>query len=92
MDDAIKKTIDYKVADISLAEAGRKQIQLAEKEMPGLMALRERYGAQKPLAGARICGCLHAVQPGPRRGAVSVRTRRSDPALPRRLHLPSGRR
>ena len=59
MDDAIKKTIDYKVADISLAEAGRKQIQLAEKEMPGLMALRSRYGAQKPLAGARICGCLH---------------------------------
>jgi adenosylhomocysteinase len=62
MDAAIKKTtdtVDYKVADISLAEAGRKQIQLAEKEMPGLMALRERYGAQKPLAGARICGCLH---------------------------------
>ncbi|PRP94268.1 adenosylhomocysteinase [Enhygromyxa salina] len=52
-------TPDYKVADISLAEAGRKQIALAEKEMPGLMSLRERYGAQKPLAGARICGCLH---------------------------------
>jgi adenosylhomocysteinase len=50
---------DYKVADISLAEAGRKQIELAEKEMPGLMSLRERYGSQKPLAGARICGCLH---------------------------------
>jgi len=50
---------DYKVADISLAEAGRKQIELAEKEMPGLMNLRERYGAQKPLAGSRICGCLH---------------------------------
>jgi adenosylhomocysteinase len=59
MNAAIQKTTDYKVADISLAEAGRKQIQLAEKEMPGLMALRERYGAQKPLAGARICGCLH---------------------------------
>jgi adenosylhomocysteinase len=61
MDAAIKTnaTHDYKVADISLAEAGRKQIQLAEKEMPGLMALRQRYGAQKPLAGARICGCLH---------------------------------
>jgi adenosylhomocysteinase len=58
---AIKTTtaLDYKVADISLAEAGRKQIQLAEKEMPGLMALRQRYGTQKPLAGARICGCLH---------------------------------
>ncbi|PRQ04688.1 Adenosylhomocysteinase [Enhygromyxa salina] len=52
-------TPDYKVADISLAEAGRKQIALAEKEMPGLMSLRERYGSQKPLAGARICGCLH---------------------------------
>jgi adenosylhomocysteinase len=52
-------TPDYKVADLSLAEAGRKQIALAEKEMPGLMSLRERYGAQKPLAGARICGCLH---------------------------------
>jgi adenosylhomocysteinase len=61
MDAAIKTatTTDYKVADISLAEAGRKQIQLAEKEMPGLMALRQRYGKQKPLAGARICGCLH---------------------------------
>jgi adenosylhomocysteinase len=61
MDTAIKTTatVDYKVADISLAEAGRKQIQLAEKEMPGLMALRQRYGTQKPLAGARICGCLH---------------------------------
>jgi adenosylhomocysteinase len=52
-------TPDYKVADISLAEAGRKQIALAEKEMPGLMSLRQRYGSQKPLAGARICGCLH---------------------------------
>ena len=50
---------DYKVANIELAEAGRKQIELAEKEMPGLMALRERFGATKPLAGARICGCLH---------------------------------
>jgi adenosylhomocysteinase len=50
---------DYKVANIELAEAGRKQIALAEKEMPGLMALRERFGASKPLAGARICGCLH---------------------------------
>jgi adenosylhomocysteinase len=52
-------TPDYKVANIELAELGRKQIELAEKEMPGLMALRERYGASKPLAGARICGCLH---------------------------------
>ena len=52
-------TADYKVADISLAEFGRKEIHLAEHEMPGLMALRKQYGAQKPLAGARIMGSLH---------------------------------
>ncbi|MDD2941433.1 MAG: adenosylhomocysteinase [bacterium] len=50
---------DYKVADITLAELGRKQIQLAEKEMPGLMALREQYGPKQPLKGAKIAGCLH---------------------------------
>jgi adenosylhomocysteinase len=50
---------DYKVADIALADWGRKEITIAEKEMPGLMALREEYGANKPLAGARIAGCLH---------------------------------
>ena len=50
---------NYKVADISLAEWGRKEIKLAEAEMPGLMALREEFGASKPLAGARIAGCLH---------------------------------
>ncbi|MFA5529243.1 MAG: adenosylhomocysteinase [Thiohalomonadaceae bacterium] len=50
---------DYKVADIALAEWGRKEIQIAEKEMPGLMALRTEYGAQKPLKGARISGSLH---------------------------------
>ncbi|WP_031434523.1 adenosylhomocysteinase [Methylomarinum vadi] len=50
---------DYKVADISLAEWGRKEISIAETEMPGLMALREEYGAQQPLKGARIAGCLH---------------------------------
>jgi adenosylhomocysteinase len=49
----------YKVKDISLAEWGRKEIKLAEAEMPGLMALREEYGKSKPLAGARIAGCLH---------------------------------
>lgn len=49
----------YKVADISLAEWGRREIELAENEMPGLMALREKYGPQKPLRGARIAGCLH---------------------------------
>ncbi|MEM1058456.1 MAG: adenosylhomocysteinase [Verrucomicrobiota bacterium] len=50
---------DYKVADISLAEFGRKEINIAENEMPGLMALREEYAGKKPLAGARIAGCLH---------------------------------
>lgn len=49
----------FKVKDISLAEWGRKEIRLAEAEMPGLMALREEYGTSKPLAGARIAGCLH---------------------------------
>ena len=49
----------YKVKDISLAEWGRKEIKLAEAEMPGLMSLREEYGNSKPLAGARIAGCLH---------------------------------
>ena len=51
--------IPYKVKDISLAEWGRKEIKLAEAEMPGLMALRQEYGESKPLAGARIAGCLH---------------------------------
>ena len=50
---------DYKVKDISLAQWGRKEIVLAEKEMPGLMALRKKYASKKPLQGARIAGCLH---------------------------------
>jgi adenosylhomocysteinase len=50
---------DYKVADISLADWGRKEIEIAKKEMPGLMALIEEYGKSKPLKGARIAGCLH---------------------------------
>src|SRR5690242_6775270 len=50
---------DFKVKDLSLAEAGRHQIRLAEHEMPGLMALREEYGAAQPLKGARIAGSLH---------------------------------
>ena len=49
----------YKVKDITLADWGRKEIELAEAEMPGLMALREEYGAEQPLKGARIAGCLH---------------------------------
>ena len=51
--------VPYKVKDMSLADWGRTEIKLAEAEMPGLMALREEYGASKPLAGARIAGCLH---------------------------------
>ena len=51
--------LSYKVKDISLAEWGRKEILLAEKEMPGLMALRQEYGPSQPLKGARIAGCLH---------------------------------
>lgn len=50
---------DYKVADINLADWGRKEIQIAETEMPGLMALREKYKGKNPLKGARIAGCLH---------------------------------
>ncbi|MFH0838504.1 MAG: adenosylhomocysteinase [Patescibacteria group bacterium] len=51
--------MDYKVKDIKEADFGRKEIELAEKEMPGLMALRKKYGAKKPLKGARIAGCIH---------------------------------
>ena len=54
-----RKKADYKVADIGLAEWGRKEIRLAEREMPGLMALRDEYGKSKPLKGARIAGSLH---------------------------------
>jgi adenosylhomocysteinase len=50
---------DYKIKDIALAEAGRKEIDISEPEMPGLMAVRERWSAEKPLAGARIAGCIH---------------------------------
>lgn len=55
----VEETVKFKVKDISLADWGRKEIKLAEAEMPGLMALREEYGKQKPLKGARIAGCLH---------------------------------
>ncbi len=53
------QTPDYKVKDLSLADWGRKEIAIAETEMPGLMALRQEFGGQKPLKGARIAGCLH---------------------------------
>ena len=52
-------TLPYQVADIHLADFGRKELDLAEKEMPGLMALREKYGKEQPLKGARIMGSLH---------------------------------
>jgi adenosylhomocysteinase len=54
-----EKTLKYKVKDLSLAEWGRKEIKLAEAEMPGLMSIRKEYGAQQPLKGARVAGCLH---------------------------------
>jgi adenosylhomocysteinase len=54
-----EKSLAYKVKDINLAEWGRKEITLAEAEMPGLMSLREEFGASKPLKGARVAGCLH---------------------------------
>src|SRR4030067_3016152 len=55
----IALTQDYKVADISLAEWGRKEIEIAEKEMPGLMAIRDKYRDAKPLRGVRVTGSLH---------------------------------
>ena len=59
MNAVTEATPDYKVADISLAEWGRKEIKIAETEMPGLMALREEFGKEQPLKGARIMGSLH---------------------------------
>src|SRR5437773_12577948 len=53
------KELEFKVRDLALAERGRKEIMLAEQEMPGLMALRREYGAKQPLAGLRIMGSLH---------------------------------
>ena len=50
---------DYIVADVSLSDWGRKELSIAETEMPGLMALREEFGAARPLKGARVAGCLH---------------------------------
>src|SRR4051794_20529870 len=56
---ALQKTGDFKVADLSLAAFGRKEIELAEHEMPGLMSLRKEYGPGQPLRGARVTGSLH---------------------------------
>src|SRR5688572_303402 len=55
----LSKTADFKVADLSLAAFGRKEIELAENEMPGLMAMRSEFGNSQPLRGARIAGSLH---------------------------------
>ena len=57
----MEKNMDYKVADIGLAEFGRKEIFLAEKEMPALIAIRRKYEKEQPLAGAKIIGCIHTV-------------------------------
>lgn len=59
MEDSMTNVNDYKVADIELSSFGRKEISLAEKEMPGLMELRKKYGSKKPLKGAKISGCIH---------------------------------
>src|SRR5512132_3898654 len=56
---AAQPAADYAIKDVSLAEWGRKEIAIAETEMPGLMAIREEYGPERPLRGARICGSLH---------------------------------
>ena len=60
----LDESIPYKVADLSLAEWGRKEIEVSEHEMPGLMAVRRKYGPQKPLRGVRVMGSLHlTIQP-----------------------------
>ncbi len=56
---AVQEQFSYKIADISMADFGRKEIEIAEKEMPGLMAIRKKFGAEKPLKGARVTGSLH---------------------------------
>ena len=59
MSDVLVEKLPYKIADISLADFGRKEIELAEKEMPGLMSIRAKYSKEKPLKGVRITGSLH---------------------------------
>ena len=56
---ATLQSTDYKIKDVSLSEFGRKEITISEKEMPGLMALRDKYGSTKPLQGLKITGSLH---------------------------------
>ena len=71
---------DYKVADISLADYGRKEIKLAETEMPALMGLRQRYQAEQPLKGAKIVGCIHMTI----QTAVLIETSTAWPSTSRR--------
>src|SRR5690554_1620557 len=59
MDTNFSSSLPYKVADITLADFGRREIDIAEHEMPGLMAIRKKYAAEKPLKGARVMGSLH---------------------------------
>ena len=61
-----EKFTDYVIADLALADWGRKEIRIAETEMPGLMATRAEYGKSQPLKGARITGCLLYTSPSPR--------------------------
>jgi hypothetical protein len=82
---------DYRVADISLADFGRKEIKLAEVEMPGLMACRSEFGAAQPLKGARIVGSLHmTIQTAVLIETLQVREAKTTPKFcgPRALHLP----
>jgi hypothetical protein len=67
----VDQKLTFKVKDLSLAEWGRKEIRLAEAEMPGLMATREEFGKQKPLKGARIAGCLHMTIQRSHRGLLT---------------------
>merc|ERR1711879_941072 len=80
--------VPYKVADISLADFGRKELIMAENEMPGLMHIRKQYGPAKPLKGARIAGCLHMT--AMERSRQRLRQRRRN--VWRRLMQPGRRR
>ena len=92
-----QQRLPYKVKDLSLADLGRKKILLAENEMPGLMALRRKYGQSKPLTGARIAGCLHmtietavAIAGGysPRADKRSAQLTRNANGFPARAKVP----
>ena len=84
----LELSLPYKVADLSQAEWGRKEMQLSENEMPGLMAVIEKYGPKKPLAGLRVTGSLHMPTslPDAPSGPTPDRLPRHNRALPRPLH------